>query len=109
MNIGRMSHRVTLQRRATADDALGQPVGAWQNVATVWADAQPLRGREWFAAEAAQSSIDVKFTIRHRPDVTSAMRVVWSGAPHDIRSVIDVGGKGEALELMAVRGEGDGK
>lgn len=109
MNAGRLSHRITLQRRATTEDALGQPVGAWQDVATVWADAQPIRGREWFQAEAAQSSIDVRFTLRHRRDVSSGMRVFWNGRPYDIQSVIDVGGDGRTLELMAVTGQGDGK
>lgn len=109
MNAGELSQRITLQQRAATEDALGQPVGVWQPVATVWASAKPLRGREYFQAEAAQSSVDVKFTIRHRAGVTPGMRLVWKGQPHDIEAVIDVDGKGEALELMAVAGKGDGR
>ena len=52
---GALDQRITLQARTASVDALGQGVETWVEVGTVWAKAQPLRGREFFAAGAMQS------------------------------------------------------
>ena len=106
---GRLDQRVTLQEPSTAVDALGQRVESWVDVATLWARAQPLRGREFFAAGQMQSEASVKFTIRWRAGVTGAMRVLWRGVPHAlVAEPMDVDGRREALELMCSAGIRDG-
>lgn len=106
---GNMSQRVTLQSRAAGVDSHGHPSTTWSNVVTVWADVQPIRGREYFAAGQTQSPVDVRIRIRYRSGVTQAMRAVWRDVPHDIVSVIDVGAQRTALELMCVSGGRDGR
>lgn len=110
MNAGLLTQRLTLQQRTATTDGLGQAAGAWQDVATVWARAQPLRGREFFAAGQLQAVAEVKFTVRWRSDITAAWRVVWRGQPHDIVAPpIDVEGRREWLELMCAQGVRDGR
>ena len=75
MRIGKLRHRVTIQRPADELDPLGAPVG-WIDVATVWASIEPLRGREFWAAQQVNAEQTVKVGIRYRPGVTSAMRVL---------------------------------
>lgn len=105
---GRMDQRITLQQRTSTLDALGQASEAWTDVATVWASAQPLRGREFFAAGAMQSEAAVRFRIRHRAGLTGAMRVVWNTVPHAlVAEPIDVDGGRHTLELMAAAGVRD--
>lgn len=99
-----MNQRVTLQRRATGVDALGQPASTWEDIATVWAQAEPLRGREFFAAGQTQQEAQVRFRIRWRADVVPAMRVLWRGEPHEIGAAINVDGARAVLELMASAG-----
>lgn len=107
---GEFDQRVTLQQRASGLDAHGQQSETWQNIATtptVWAKAEPLRGRELFAASAAQILVDVRFTIRYRADVeaSAGWRVVWNGVPHEIVGrPVNVRGRFEELELMTVSG-----
>lgn len=102
---GILDQRLTLQQRAAGQDALGDASGAWQDVATVWGGAQPIRGREFFAAGQMQAALDVKFTIRHRADVLPTWRVLWRGVPHEIAAPpIDVSGRREYLELMCTSG-----
>lgn len=102
---GYLDQRLTLQQRAAGQDALGDASGAWQTVATVWAHAKPLRGREFFAAGQLQAALDVQFTIRYRADVATTWRVLWRGVPHEIVSPpIDVDGRREYLELMCASG-----
>lgn len=110
MNAGKLNQRLTLQQRVASQDGLGQAAGAWQDVATVWGRAQPLRGREFFAAGQMQASAEVKFTIRYRPDVAASWRVLWRGAPHDlVAPPIEVEGGREFIELMAATGVRDAR
>lgn len=106
---GRLNQRVTLQQRAAGVDALGQELTTWSDVATVWAEVQPLRGREYFAAGQLQSAVDVRVRIRWRAGVVPAMRVVWRGEPMEIVSVIEPDAAKVSLELMCVSGVRDGR
>lgn len=105
---GKRDQRITLQQRTATVDALGQGVETWTDVATVWASAQPLRGREFFAAGAMQSQADVRFGMLYRAGITGAMRVLWRGVPHAlVAEPIDVDGGRHTLELMAASGVRD--
>lgn len=109
LNAGQLDQRITLQSRVAGVDALGQEAVTWSDVATVWAQAQPLRGREFFAAGQTQSEVAIRFRIRHRDDVTSTMRVLWRGVAHDVESVIELAGAQTALELMCLAGVRDAR
>ncbi len=105
---GQLRERVTIESRTTTLDGFGQNVAAWTALATVWAQALPLRGREFFSAAQVQQERSVKFTLRYRPDIVPTMRLVWRGQPHDITGVIDLGGQREWLEVIALAGVKDG-
>ncbi|MFT9848514.1 phage head closure protein [Aneurinibacillus sp. REN35] len=108
MNPGKLNKRITLQRFEKTKDSEGIVTEAWNDVATVWASAEPLRGREYFAAAAVNQENIVRFRIRYRPGVTSEMRVVYGGRLFDIKSVIDVNERHRELQLMAEEVYGDG-
>lgn len=108
MNIGQLDQRVTLQARSVVTDALGQDTITWVDVATVWAQCQSVRGREFFAAAQVQQEQTVKVRIRYRADITPLHRLVWQGRAHDITGVVPVGRK-EMLELMCLQGVKDGR
>jgi SPP1 family predicted phage head-tail adaptor len=101
IHAGLLTQRITLQSRAAGQDVLGQPSGAWSNVAEVWARARPLRSRELFAAGRIENITDVEFTIRWRSDVRSTWRIQWRGAAYDITGEpIDVDGQQQWLEVL---------
>lgn len=106
---GRLDQRVKLQQKSVTRNGIGEEVVTWVDVATVWAEAWPLRGREFFAAQQTQYAADVRFRLRHRADVLPTWRVEWRGEPYDIVSVVDVGAKREMLEILAVSGVKDGR
>ena len=102
---GQLDQRITLQQRSAGADVLGQPSGAWADVASVWAKARPLRSRELFAAGQIENVTDVEFTIRWRADVRNTWRVLWRGVAHDITGMpIDIDGQQQWLELLASSG-----
>lgn len=105
MNAGDLRHRVTLQKRVQGFDPIGQPIEGWDDVATVWAAVEPLRGREYLAAGAMQSSVEVRIRMRYRPGITSAMRVAFDGDVYDIKAVIEVNTRREELQLMCTKQE----
>jgi SPP1 family predicted phage head-tail adaptor len=108
---GSLDQRLTLQQRAAGVSVdLGEAAGAWAGVATVWAQAQPLRGREFFASGQMQQALDVRFRIRWRAGVLASMRVLWRGEPYEIvGEPINVDGARVVLELMCVKGVRDGR
>ena len=105
LNAGALDQRVTIQARTSGQDARGQALDTWVDVATVWARVQPRRGRDFFAAAQDQATFDCTVWLRYRTDVTSAHRLLWKGLPLNIEGQpVDVGGAGVMLELMCVQG-----
>jgi SPP1 family predicted phage head-tail adaptor len=108
INAGDLDQRITLQQRGSSVDVLGQPVRSWSNVVTVWAQAQPLRGKEFTSNSGAGDSAQIRFRIRYRSDVAADWRVVWRGEIFGlVAPPIDVLGKKAVLELMCASGVGD--
>jgi len=105
-----MNERVTIQAPGTTQDANGEPVAGWTDVATVWAGVVDITGREYVAAGATQASAQTKITIRYMPGIVPAMRVVHglaTGSPpvpltvYNVESVL--GQDRKQLVLMCTR------
>ena len=99
MRAGDLDRRVTIQSRGDVDDGFGQPQPTWPELDVVWAKVRRRFGRE-FLEGGVQAEADIVFTIRHRTDVTHAMRIVYDGDNYDIVSIIEIGRK-EGLEIAA--------
>jgi SPP1 family predicted phage head-tail adaptor len=102
---GKLDQRITLQAPGTTEDALGQPIAGWTDVATVWAEAAPMRSRELTAGGAASSQIEVVFRLRYRTGLDASMRVLWRGVPYAlVGDPVDVRGGRHTLELNCASG-----
>lgn len=106
MKAGKLNRRVTIQRRATGEDAYGQPTQGWVDLFTVWAAIDDMKGRQFFAAQADQSQVHTKITIRYVAGIDASMRVLHGLDVYDIHAVL--GQDRVSLELMCARGVGDG-
>lgn len=106
MEAGKLNRRATIQRREAGEDTYGQPSSAWVDVATVWAAIEDIKGRQFFAAQADQSQVHTKITIRYIAGIEATMRVLHGAVVYDIHAVLGQGR--EALELMCARGLSDG-
>ncbi len=79
MMTANLRHRVTIQKPVeTQDTDSGAVIVSWQDVATVWSEIAPLSAREFIAAQAEDSKINTRITIRYRNDVTAKMRLYHS-------------------------------
>lgn len=89
MRAGKLRHRVRFERRTTVQDPdSGERVPGWEPVVTVWASVEPLSSREFIAAQASQSEITARITIRHRTGIDATMRAVHRGQIYDIHGVL---------------------
>lgn len=80
LSAGKLRHRVTLERRCTDQDSVSGDISdAWIPVANLWAAIEPLSAREFIEASALQSKVTARITIRFRPGVKAAMRLVHKG------------------------------
>ncbi|AVP57096.1 phage head closure protein [Pulveribacter suum] len=100
MQAGRLHEQIELQKFVSTTDGWGQPVQSWTPLATVWAAVEPLAGREFIAAQAAQSEVTARVRIRWRGDVDSQVRVVHRGKTYNVQSVIDPRSERKELILM---------
>jgi SPP1 family predicted phage head-tail adaptor len=108
---GKLRERVTIKHKVvTGKDAKGADLFTWEVlVDNLPAEVEPLTGREFFAADQAQSSVDLRVRVRFREDITNAMQLVWNGQPHDIDSVLRPKANRAFLELMCMSGVHDGR
>lgn len=91
MDAGKLDRRITLQRVSETDDGYGTVAGAWNDIATVWAQLMPMSGAERLAALQGQSHANARFRIRKSSDVedlNAKDRIEYpSGIYYDIVSV----------------------
>lgn len=98
---GQLRHRVTLQVASRTRTARGNVTETWNDIATVWARIRAVSGREYFAAQQAQSEVKTEITARYRRGVTPAWRVKHGNSIYDIEAVLpDI--KNEYMRLMCV-------
>lgn len=110
MAAGRLVERVTIQQKSVTRNGLGEEVVTWGDLVTVWAEAIPLRGREFYAANQTQQVVDVRFRIRARSGLTNDMRLLWRTEPYDITALIPGAGIWQGMtEIMAISGVRNGR
>ncbi|MCZ2406971.1 MAG: phage head closure protein [Burkholderiales bacterium] len=100
MRAGQLDQRVTVERLQGGVDELGQPIESWAPLFTCWAAVEPLTGREFIAAQAAQSEVTARIRMRYRPWMTAQDRVIHNGTIYGIESLVDVRSGHRELVLM---------
>lgn len=101
-----LNKRITLQAPAAGQDAWGEPLTGWTDVAKVWASIIDISGREYIAAAAVQHTVQTKITIRYRAGMLASMRAVHGADVYTIEAVL--GQDRKSLLLMCSRGVSDG-
>ena len=97
---GQLRHLVTLQKPVRNEAADGEIRNTFINVENVYAKIYFSRGREFILSREQHADIIAKVTIRYRPEVTRAWRVLFGKRELDIVHVVDVGDRKRELELM---------
>lgn len=113
ISAGQLNHRVRIQQPTTVKDALGAPTQVWADVATVWADIQPLSGREARIADRVAAEVTHQITVRYRsdlddPQVVARMRVLFRDRIFSVHAALNDDEANVAIILLASEGLRDG-
>lgn len=77
IDAGSLRHRVRIEAREDVQDPdTGAVTPTWVQQHEVWAKIEHLSVREALAAQATQSKVTARITIRYRPGMMADMRLV---------------------------------
>jgi SPP1 family predicted phage head-tail adaptor len=85
---GKLNQMVMLKRRATGQDAAGQPLTEMVPVAAVWASIVLKSGAESIRSDKDVSIVPASIRIRSRAGVTAAMEVHHGETVYQIKAVL---------------------
>ena len=113
LRAGQLNRRISLQRQSNAQDSYGGPVRTWLNVATIWADIQPLTGRELESAQRMASEISHQITVRYQASLTdtrvvSGYRALYKARIFNIHAALNEDESNVLVTLLASEGLDDG-
>lgn len=113
ISAGQLCHRVRIQLPTVAKDVLGAPTQTWIDVAIVWADIQPISGREARIADRIASVVTHQITVRYRsefndPKSVAQMRVLYRGRVFAIHNALNEDEANVSVILLASEGVSNG-
>lgn len=77
------------------------PLDDYDDYISIWAEVRFLRGRNFYAAKAANVKTDVEFIIRHRTDLDETMRVVHKGKDYEIEGIVPMDNTSSYMMIRA--------
>jgi len=110
MRAGILKHYVALQEHHDVWDPITGDISLiWETMEEVWAEVAPLSGREFIAANATQSEVIARITIRYREDITSDWRILFRDKIYNIEAILpDMLSGLDYLTLPCSQGVNDG-
>ena len=95
-----LRERVRIERPVTTDDEYGGKTVIWEELATVFAQVNPVYAAitERVIGEQREANAGYRVLIRQRTDLTAAMRIVWKSHTLFIHSLHE---SGEILNILS--------
>jgi SPP1 family predicted phage head-tail adaptor len=100
MMAGKLDQRITLKSATGTCDAMGQPVITWTTVATVWAQVEPLTGRELEASQGTSSEVSIKIIMRYYSGLLPSWRITHGTKTYQILAVLNLCSGKKDLKLL---------
>lgn len=114
MLAGHLRDRIVIEQLSTAKDAYGATSQSWSPFATCWAKMETLSGRELIAAQAAQSEVSYRVTLRYQKALgalgaaAAKLRIRHDGKTFSVHAVRDVDGFKREMEIDCAQGLNQG-
>ena len=101
--IGELRDRVTIQYFTISKDTMGGRVRTWLDFVTLWANVEPLSGREYFYSQQIKAEVTHRIKTRYYAGIQNSWRVKFRDRYFRIESVLERGGwPPRFLELMCL-------
>lgn len=101
MRTGRMRRQVTIRTMTRTPDGMGGYTETPVDVPNVWAEVEPLEGREQLQAMQTGMQRPHRFTMRYRAGMTGAHTIIYATRTFDVKSVVDPDEKHRELVIMS--------
>lgn len=100
MRAGTLNRKITIQRRVTGVDPIGQPIDTTEDIATVWANIRHTSGLEAIKGGAETSIVKASIRIRYRADIDASMTVLHGSKVYQIKAVLPDEAGRDYLDLV---------
>lgn len=87
--IGKLSHRIVIEKAELTSDGMGGQSETWSPFATLWAEIRPLKAWQQAHADTLEHRVTHQIRIRYRSGITSDMRVSFDSRIFQIKSIKD--------------------
>ncbi len=104
---GELDQRLRIESQNNAADGQGGFTKGWSTVATVWAEVEPITGREGVEADRLEFALRYRITIRTGQTFDTSARLVWTSNGNkvlNIREIHDAGGRQNFVMIIAESG-----
>ncbi len=91
---------ITIQKKAEPDGPF-QPIDEFEDYVSIWAESRWLRGRNLYAARAANVRTDLEFIIRYRTDIDETMRIKLGDRYFNIEGILPLDNSKGYLTIKA--------
>lgn len=113
VDAGRLTERVTVERRTITQDATtGDAELTWSTLVVCWASVDGVLAREAISSDAMQSAQDYTVWIRadviDRYAITQVDRISWRGKVLEIQGIPDQQQRGRLISVLCRAGGSDG-
>lgn len=98
-----------MQEYSSSRDSYGAEAEAWSDTAKVWASIEPLRSKEYFAAQQINAEVNTKIMLRYRTGIKPDTRVLFQNRVFEILAVINKDERNIELVLMCKEVLDDGQ
>lgn len=78
---------ITFQKKIQAEGPFA-PLDEYEDYISIWAESRFLRGKNFYAARAANVKTDVEFVIRYRTDLDETMRIKLGDKSYEIEGIL---------------------
>lgn len=99
--IGKLRHKITIQKKNRVPDGMGGWTFTWDQVAQVWAEIKPFSANERFRADKIEEKVDHRITFRAIDDIDASMRITFRNRAFEIRGIIDIEERERFQEILA--------
>ena len=103
MRAGTLNRKITIRRRVTGVDPIGQPIDTTETVATVWANIRHTSGLEAIKGGAEASIVKSSIRIRYRAGIDASMTVLHGVTTYQIKAVLPDEAGRDYLDLVCER------
>jgi SPP1 family predicted phage head-tail adaptor len=114
ISAGQLRKRVTIQQRASTQDAFGQQAITWTDLATVWAHIESLSGGQLARAQSIYSETTHQVTVRWQSTLNDikkvgSYRILYGTRIFDIGGDLNVDERNRVVMLLAREGLNEGQ